>query len=185
MQIFIQIFKLLRELQFSLNTSQSGLGFTDTILKRLLCILIFKNHFTQKTNYLICGQLPLSGLCCFRKCSTSLIAFDTAQILFYASLPVGTVAVEITGRLFELLLKDLVILRLEYLPEYCLTFLCSRKEELQEIALCDHGNLGELTAVDSQDLLNFVPDLIVFSHHLTARERQFHSCLLGGKTLSF
>ena len=171
-------------MQFSLNDFQSGLGLSGATFECLLRILVFKDHFTQKTNYLICRQLPLSGLCCFRKCSTSLIAFDPAQILFYASLPVGTVAVEITGRLFELLLKDLVILRLEYLPEYCLALLRSRKEELQEIALCDHGNLGELTAVDSQDFLNFVPDFIIFGHHLTARERQFHFCLLGGKPLS-
>ena len=183
-QICVPYLKLHSLLQFSLKDFQPVFGLADTIGKDLLRILVFENHIIQKFDCLICRQLSLFGSHYFQICGAGLVAFDAAQILLYAFLSVRAFTVEISGLLLELFLKDLVILRLEYLPENSLSFLRSRKEQLQEIALCDHGNLSELTAVNSQNFLYLVPDLTILGHDLAARKRQFHFCLLGGEPLS-
>ena len=72
----------------------------------------------------------------------------------------------------DLHLQRLVVLRLEELPEDFLAFLRVREQQLQEVALRDHRDLGELLMIDAEDLEDLPVDLPRLREHRAVRQRE-------------
>ena len=172
---------MLRLLQICPDDFQPPAGLADPTLNGFLRLTVFTDHLIEKADHLFHRELPLSGFLRFRSKSALRTAFNTAQILADALLPVRARAIEFRGLPLEPVLEDLIVSCLEDLAEDLLALPGIREKELQEIALGDHGDLRELVPVDPEDLLYFGLDIGISGDHPAVGEQQFRAGLPGRK----
>ena len=82
------------------------------------------------------------------------MAGDAIDILANAVADFSIVLSQIAGLLFQALLQLIIALGAEDFLKDLFTVLGGGKQQFQKIALCDHGDLGKLAAVNAHDIHN-------------------------------
>ncbi len=107
-------------------------------------------------------------------------ADDAADVLLHARARRLALAVQRVRAVLQAVLQHLIIARLENLAEYLLPVLGVRRQQLEEFALRDHGDLRELIAVEADDLRQFRVHLLRLVEHAAVRQMQLRFGLLLG-----
>ena len=116
--------------------------------------------------------LKLRGKTAFRS------ACYAADILFYTGFLRRAGIPQLPGLIFKTFLKYLIPARLKELPENPLTFLCVCQKQLQKISLGNHGNLGKLISVHSENLPHRRVYVLHLRNHAAVRHRKLRVRLL-------
>ena len=105
---------------------------------------------------------------------------NALDVLLHAGARGGAGVPQSAGFRFQPLLQDHVAAGVEQLPEDLLAGLGVCQQQLEKVALGDHGHLGKLAAAQTQDLGNGGGDLPGFGDDAAVRQMQLRLRFLDG-----
>ena len=163
-----------------LGLGQPGSGLMDGAVQllqlRRALVLGRLIGFQQRRNEghgLLQRQRPLDRLFQPGRQRVLLPVQDAANVLLYAGPGSGTGLLQPDGLAFQLVLKHHKIPGLKNLPENILAALGIGQQQFEEIPLGNHGDLGKLAPVQSQDGDEFSGDLPAAGDHPPVGQMEF------------
>ena len=149
------------------------------LLLRLLRPVLGDQLFHQ-LHGLLEGQLPRLGLLQLGLGQVILLTDDAADVLLHTGPGSLTVSLELSRFALHSFLEHHIVPGLEDLPEDLLAAPGVRQQQLEEIPLGDHGDLGKLAAAQADDPDDLSVHLPGLGHQAAVREGQLRVRLLDG-----